>query len=217
MVFKDRKDAGRQLSHALMRYKKEHPLVLAIPRGGTEVGYEIARALDTDFDLLIARKLPFPDNPESGFGAVAEDGSIYIIPYYAEILDPALIDAIVKYQKDEIKRRIDHLRGGRPLTSMKGRTVILVDDGIAMGSTMRAAVEFCRRNGASKVVVAAPVSSPEVKNEFKRIADDVVILSTPSYFRAVADAYEVWYDVSDEEVLQIMKKWSMERFKKPGS
>ena len=190
-----------------MRYKEEHPLVLAIPRGGTEVGYEVAKALDADFDLLIARKLPFPDNPESGFGAVAEDGSLYIIPYYAEILDPSLIASIVEYQKEEIKRRIARLRGGRELTPVEGRTVILVDDGIAMGSTMRAALDYCRRNGTAKVVVAAPVSSPQVKEEFEKIADDVVILSTPPYFRAVAEAYERWYDVSDEEVLQIMQRF----------
>ena len=207
MIFKDRSDAGKHLARALMRYKDEHPLVLAIPRGGTEVGYEVAKALDADFDLLIARKLPFPDNPESGFGAVAEDGSLYIIPYYAEILDPSLIASIVEYQKEEIKRRIARLRGGRKLTPVEGRTVILVDDGIAMGSTMRAALDYCRRNGAAKVVVAAPVSSPRVKEEFEKIADDVVILSTPPYFRAVAEAYERWYDVSDEEVLQIMRRF----------
>ncbi len=207
MIFKDRSDAGKHLARALMRYKDEHPLVLAIPRGGTEVGYEVAKALDADFDLLIARKLPFPDNPESGFGAVAEDGSLYIIPYYAEILDPSLIASIIEYQKEEIKRRIARLRGGRELTPVEGRTVILVDDGIAMGSTMRAALDYCRRNGAAKVVVAAPVSSPRVKEEFEKIADDVVILSTPPYFRAVAEAYERWYDVSDEEVLQIMRRF----------
>jgi len=210
MIFKDRSDAGKRLAEALMRYKDDRPLVLAIPRGGTEVGYEVAKALDADFDLLISRKLPFPDNPESGFGAVAEDGSVYIIPYYAEILDPSLIASIVEYQKEEIKRRIARLRGGREPTPVEGRTVILVDDGIAMGSTMRAALDYCRHNNAAKVVVAAPVSSPRVKEEFEKIADDVVILSTPPYFRAVAEAYEKWYDVSDEEVLRILKRFGSE-------
>ncbi|WP_456402893.1 phosphoribosyltransferase [Hydrogenimonas sp.] len=211
MVFRDRADAGKRLAEALMRYKPEHPLVLAIPRGGTEVGYEVARALEADFDLLIARKLPFPDNPESGFGAIAEDGSLYIIPYYAERLDPSLVASIVAYQKEEIERRIARLRGGRELTPVRGRTVILVDDGIAMGSTMRAAVALCRREKAGKVVVAAPVGSPRAKEEFAQIADDVVILSTPPFFRAVADAYERWYDVDDEEVLQIMRRWASQK------
>jgi putative phosphoribosyl transferase len=207
MIFRDRKDAGEHLAQALIGYKKEHPLVLAIPRGGTEVGFEVAKALDADFDLLIARKLPFPDNPESGFGAIAEDGSLYIIPYYAQILDPALIERIVEYQKGEIVRRIRTLRGGRPVTPVKGRTVILVDDGIAMGSTMHAAIEFCKHQGAAKIIVAAPVGSPRVKAELEQIVDDVVILSTPYNFMAVADAYENWYDVSDEEVLAIMQAW----------
>ncbi len=210
MIFKDRKDAGRRLAEALMRYKEEHPLVLAIPRGGTEVGYEVAKALDADFDLLIARKLSFPDNPESGFGAVAEDGSLYIIPYYSDLMDPRLVEAIVESQKEEIVRRIRTLRGGRALTPVAGRTVIVVDDGIAMGSTMRAALAYCRHHGAEKIVVAAPVGIPRVEKEFQEIADDVVILSTPPYFRAVADAYERWYDVSDEEVLSIMRRWKEE-------
>ena len=213
MRFTDRADAGRQLGQALLPYAAENPLVLAIPRGGTEVGYEVAKALDADFDLLIARKLPFPDNPESGFGAIAEDGSLYIIPYYAEILDPRLIEAIVEEQKREIVRRIERLRGGRPVTPPEGRTVILVDDGIAMGSTMRAALAFCRHRNAAKVVVAAPVAGPRTAAEFREIADDVVILSTPPWFRAVAEAYENWYDVSDEEVLEIMRRWEEEKSK----
>ena len=207
MRFKDRKDAGRHLAQALLPYRHENPLVLAIPRGGTEVGFEVAKALDADFDLLIARKLPFPDNPESGFGAIAEDGSLYIIPYYARLLDPRLVEAVVEAQKREIVRRIERLRGGRPITPPEGRTVILVDDGIAMGSTMRAAVAFCRHRHAAKVVVAAPVAGPQTAAEFTRIADDVVILLTPPDFHAVASAYETWYDVSDEEVLAIMRRW----------
>jgi len=207
MRFKDRKDAGRHLAQALLPYRHENPLVLAIPRGGTEVGFEVAKTLDADFDLLIARKLPFPDNPESGFGAIAEDGSVYIIPYYADLLDSDLVARIVAYQKSEIERRIRTLRGGRPITPVTGRTVILVDDGIAMGSTMHAAIAFCQHQGAAKIVVAAPVGSPRVKEELEEIVDDVVILSTPPWFRAVAEAYENWYDVSDEEVLEIMARW----------
>ncbi|WP_457597487.1 phosphoribosyltransferase [Hydrogenimonas sp.] len=125
MRFRDRKEAGEHLARALMRYKKEHPLVLVIPRGGTEVGYEVAKALDADFDLLIARKLPFPDNPESGFGAIAEDGSLYLIPYYTDRMDPSVVEAVIESQKNKMLRRIRTLRGGRPL--------ILVDDGIAIG------------------------------------------------------------------------------------
>lgn len=211
MIYRDRKEAGRYLAEALMHYKEEHPVVLAIPRGGAELGFEVAKALDADFDLLIARKLPFPDNPESGFGAIAEDGSLYIIEEAAWYLGEATIQRIIEVQKEEIKRRIERLRGGRALIPIEGRTVILVDDGIAMGSTMHAAIAYCKHHRAAKIVVAAPVTSARVKNQLAKIVDDVVILQTPPNFHAVASVYANWYDVSDEEVLEIMHAW--ERYK----
>ncbi len=210
MIYRDRKDAGRHLAQALLHYREEHPVVLAIPRGGAELGFEVARALDADFDLLIARKLPFPDNPESGFGAIAEDGSLYIIEEAARYLGEGTIRRIIG-QQQEIVRRIRRLRGGRELIPIEGRTVILVDDGIAMGSTMHAAIAYCKRHGAKKIVVAAPVTSFRVKAQLERIVDDVVILQTPPDFHAVASVYANWYDVSDEEVLAIMQEWAQYR------
>lgn len=215
MIYRDRKDAGRHLAQALLRYKEEHPVVLAIPRGGAELGFEVAKALDADFDLLIARKLPFPDNPESGFGAIAEDGSLYIIEEAARYLGEGTIRRIIGQQQEEIVRRIERLRGGRDLIPIEGRTVILVDDGIAMGSTMHAAIAYCKRHGAKKIIVAAPVTSSRVKRQLEQIVDDVVILQTPPDFHAVASVYANWYDVSDEEVLEIMRAW--ERYKRTGS
>ncbi len=211
MIFRDRKEAGRYLAEALMRYKAEHPVVLAIPRGGVELGFEVAKALDADFDLLIARKLPFPDNPESGFGAIAEDGSLYIIKEAAWYLSQTIVERIIAQQQEEIRRRIATLRGGRELIPVEGRTVILVDDGIAMGSTMHAAIAYCRNHGAAKIVVAAPVTSARVKAQLAREVDDVVILTTPPDFHAVAQVYANWYDVSDEEVLEIMRAWEVWR------
>ncbi len=207
MIFRDRKEAGAYLAAALQGYKTEHPVVLAIPRGGVEVGFEVAKALDADFDLLIARKLPFPDNPESGFGAIAEDGSLYIIKEAAWYLSQSIVEQIIAKQQEEIARRIATLRGGRDLIPIEGRTVILVDDGIAMGSTMHAAIAYCRHHRAGKIVVAAPVTSARVKEQLRKEVDDVVILETPPDFRAVAQVYANWYDVSDEEVLEIMQKW----------
>ncbi len=211
MVYRDRKEAGQYLAEALIKYKKEHPVVLAIPRGGAELGFEVAKALDADFDLLIARKLPFPDNPESGFGAIAEDGSLYIIKEAAWYLDEATIHRIIRQQQEEIKRRIKRLRGGRSLIPIEGRTVILVDDGIAMGSTMHAAISYCKNHNAAKIIVAAPVTSSRVKQQLAQIVDDVVILQTPPDFHAVASVYANWYDVSDEEVLEIMKAWEVHK------
>jgi len=205
-MFKDRKDAGQKLAKALQIYKEEDPLVFAIPRGGVELGYEVSKVLDTDFSLLICRKLPFPFNTESGFGAMAEDGSLYINELAAASVSHKEIEQIIIQQSLEIKRRIQILRGGRPLPSIKGRSVILVDDGIAMGSTMHVAVELCRKEEAKRIIVAVPVASRQAIQKFSQIADEVVVLESPVNFYAVAQVYENWYDVSDEEVLDFLKR-----------
>ena len=204
-MFADRKDAGQKLARAVEKYRADRPLVLAIPKGGVEVGYEVAKHLGCEFSILIARKLPFPDNPEAGFGAVAEDGSTFINDYAARGLSQHTIDRILKQQRREIKRRIAALRKGRPLPQIADRTVILIDDGIAMGSTMRAAVSLCKNKKAKKIVVASPVAGPSTAAELARIVGDVVVLEKPAFFRAVAQAYASWYDVCDEEVIRILQ------------
>jgi putative phosphoribosyl transferase len=205
-MFIDRTDAGIQLGKALLKYKGPDTIVLAIPRGGVEIGYRVAKALAAPLSLIIARKLPFPDNPEAGFGAVAEDGSTWLVPDFRFYLQPDTVEEIIAAQVTEIRRRIDALRAGRKLPDIRDQTVILVDDGIAMGSTMRASVQYCRNHDAGKVVVATPVTGTDTAGEMERIADDVVILETPTNFRAVAQVYRNWYDVPDEEVLEIMEK-----------
>ncbi|MDX1807998.1 MAG: phosphoribosyltransferase [Sulfurospirillaceae bacterium] len=205
-MFKDRNDAGLKLANALLKYKDTNALVLAIPRGGVELGYEVAKALKCDFSLIICRKLPFPDNPESGFGAVAEDGSLYINPESAAYVSEEEIVSIIQKQNYEIQRRIHKLRNNRGLPLIKGRTVILIDDGIAMGSTMHTAVSLCRKHDAGKIVVAVPVASSQAIEKFTQMADEVVVLESPHNFHAVAQVYENWYDVSDEEVLSIVEK-----------
>ncbi|MCJ7766694.1 MAG: phosphoribosyltransferase, partial [Thiovulaceae bacterium] len=204
-MFKNRKDAGQKLAAALQPYREENVLVLAIPRGGVELGYEVAKAFRSDFSLIICRKLPYPHNSESGFGAIAEDGSLYINKRAAASVSEHEIEQIILQQSREIKRRIETLRGGRALPSLKGRTVILVDDGIAMGSTMHTAVAMCQKNGAKKIIVAVPVAGREATEEFSKMADEVTVLESPADFYAVAQVYENWYDVSDEEVLSLLK------------
>jgi len=206
-MFIDRKDAGEKLAAELREFKEKDVLVLAIPRGGAELGYEVAKALQCDLSLIICRKLPFPYDPESGFGAVAEDGSLYINESAAASVSKSEIEKIVAQQRKEIERRIEKLRGGKALPSMKGRTVILVDDGIAMGSTMHAAVELCRKQEAAKIVVAVPVAGIRSIEEFARLADEVVVLESPINFYAVAQVYEKWRDVSDEEVLALERAY----------
>lgn len=210
-MFRDRTDAGEKLAQALEGYRGQDVLVLGIPRGGVELAYRVARHLDADLSLIVTRKLPYPQNPEAGFGAVAEDGSTFLYEDAARWVPDMVVREIVEEQKQEVQRRIETLRGGGPLPEIAGRTVILVDDGIAMGSTMRASIKLCRKQEAGSVVVAVPVASPRVVDDFRRLADDLVVLETPPFFRAVAEVYQHWYDVSDEEVQEIMEKWRVER------
>ncbi|MFP4083037.1 MAG: phosphoribosyltransferase [Candidatus Aminicenantes bacterium] len=213
-MFEDRKDAGKKLALALKKYRNKGVLVLAIPRGGVEVGYQVARYLRADLSLLICRKLPYPDNPEAGFGAVAEDGSTYIIQEAARWLPQQEIQRIIDNQIEEIQRRIEVLREGKPLPEISGRTAVLIDDGLAMGSTMRSAIMLCRKKGAHKIVVAVPVSSTRVIKEIDEMVDETVVLETPVFFRAVAQVYRNWYDVSDGEVLAIMRDWEKTNIEK---
>ena len=205
-MFRDRKDAGIKLAKALAAYRDQNVLVLAIPRGGVEVGCEVARALHADFSLLICRKLPFPFDPESGFGALAEDGSLFINEGAAASVSQTERERIIAEQREEVRRRIETLRGGEPLPPIRGRTVILVDDGIAMGSTMHAAVELCRKRRAAGIVVAVPVAGEQTIRKFSRMADEVVVLESPEFFYAVAQVYERWYDVSDAEAREQFRR-----------
>ena len=205
-VFENREDAGKKLAKALEKYKGQHTLVLAIPRGGVEVGYQVAHHLKAHLYVIVSRKLPYPDNPEAGFGAIAEDGSTFFIEESAQWLPKETIEEIIDEQKQEIQRRIKVLRQGKPFPDISDKTVILVDDGIAMGSTMQAAVMMCRNKKAKRIVVAAPVADSSVAEAFEKIVDDVVILEKPAYFYAVAQAYRHWHDVPDSEVLAVLKK-----------
>ncbi len=207
-MFEDRKDAGVQLAYALEKFKDKDCLVLGVPRGCAEIGYEVARYLNADFSLIVARKLPFPYNPEAGFGALSEGEGRYIFQDASSWIPDRLIKEIIENQKQEIKRRIQELRNGEPLPEMEGKTVILVDDGIAMGSTVRAAIETCKNMNPGKIVVGAPVTSKRVADEIGMLVDEVVVLYTPPFFQAVAQVYRHWHDVSDEEVNEIMRKWN---------
>ncbi len=171
-----------------------------------EVGLQVAKKLNANFSLIIARKLPFPGNPEAGFGAIAENGSTFILENAYYWLSGENIEKIKQQQIAEIERRVKVLRGEHPLPEIKGRTVILIDDGIAMGSTMRAAIELCKKKEARKIVVAVPVIGKEVAGEIEKKVDELVVLEIPRYFRAVAEAYEKWYDVSDGEVLDLLRE-----------
>lgn len=205
-MFKDRKEAGQKLGKALEVYKGRDAIVLAIPRGGVEVGYYVAEHLEIPLSIVVVRKLPFPENPEAGFGAIAEDGSVYFIDRHSIDLSSETIQRIIREQQQELEKRIEILREGQPLVTITGKTVILVDDGIAMGSTMRAAIMLCRNKKAKEIIVASPVSGPDTALEFAKVIDEVVILEKPAYFSAVSQVYRNWYDVPYDEVISIMQR-----------
>lgn len=207
MMFEDRKDAGKRLAKALTKYRNKDVLILAIPRGGVEVAYKVAEYLNAELNLLVSRKLPFPNNKEAGFGAIAEDGSTFIFKDAYMWLSEEKIEEIKMEQIDEVRRRIEILRQGKKLPGIKGRIVILIDDGLAMGSTIRVAIMLCKNKGAKKVVVAAPVSGEDIAREIEEIVDEIVILEKPVSFQAVAQVYKNWHDVTDSEVIEILNSW----------
>lgn len=208
-MFKDRKDAGKKLADRLKKYKGKDVVILAIPRGGIAVGCEISRVIKAPLFALVVRKLPFPHDPEAGFGAVAEDGSVTLLEGAASWLPRETIERIIKEQIAETKKRIAILRGNRPLPPIKDKIAVLVDDGLAMGATMLAAVKYCRDKGAGKVVVAVPISGEDAASLISAAADETVILEKPAYFQAVAQGYENWYDVPYEEAARILNECSI--------
>ncbi|MDE3182507.1 MAG: phosphoribosyltransferase [Bacteroidota bacterium] len=210
-MFTDRKDAALKLAKALEKYKDKNAVVLGIPRGGAETAYYVALHLNAELSLLVSRKLGHPANPEYAFGAIAEDGSIYLNPSSSGQLSDETIQEVVDEQKKEIVRRITILRQGKPLPELKGRTVILVDDGIATGATLFAAIEMCKKRKAGKLIVAAPVSGYEMEEELADIVDEVVILEKPGDYYAVSQAYLSFYNLTDEDALKFMQRWEKEK------
>jgi len=211
-IFENRQDAGRQLAEKLSGYKGQPVIVLAIPNGGVPVALEVAGALEADLDLVISRKIPIPLNPEAGFGAIADDGTI--------ILNEIVVKSIglsrqqIEYEaskvRAEIKQRSLLYRGNRPLVSVNGRIVILIDDGLASGFTMMAAVQSVRRRRPKEIVVAVPTASAIALKEVERVADKVVTCVTGFMPRfAVADFYRHWYDLGDDEVVRYLNQWRM--------
>jgi len=203
-MFEDRDDAGRKLATALEKHRLAAPMVVAIPRGGVPVGIRIARELDVEFSILVSRKLPLPYNPEAGFGAVAEDGSLFLVDEAERWVPAGMMGRIIEEQKQVIRQRIATLRRNRPFPDITGRTVILVDDGIAMGSTMRAAIAMCRNRAAGRLLVAVPVAGPGTAREMAELVDELLVLETPPDFRAVAQVYRYWHDVTDAEVMELL-------------
>jgi putative phosphoribosyl transferase len=200
--YTDRKQAGDLLAQKLLRYRDDPDVtVLALPRGGVPVASEVARALHAPLDVFIVRKLGLPGHEEFAMGAIATGGVMVMNPDVAGIHIPeAAIEEVVARERSELGRRELLYRGDRPLLSVENRIVILVDDGLATGSTMLAAATAVRRQQPKRIVVAVPVAAPETCEQFRHVVDEVVCAITPQPFRAVGIWYDNFGQVSDAEV-----------------
>lgn len=209
MVFRDRQDAGRRLAELLAARSGEHTVVLALPRGGVPVAAEVARALGAPLDVIVVRKLGVPFHPEYAMGAIGEGGVRIIdgdVIRATHVTDEQLarVDAM---EREELARRAQRYRGDRTPVPLVGCTAIVVDDGMATGSTALAAAQVARRLGAAEVVLAVPVASSQAVAELRRHADEVVSVHTPDDFRAVGQWYDDFSETSDDEVVALLAEF----------
>jgi putative phosphoribosyl transferase len=213
-AFPNRTEAGQQLAEKLDKYAgREDVIVLGLPRGGVPVAYEVAKHLRVPLDVFIVRKLGVPGFEELAAGAIASGGVRVLnedvmraIPH-AE----AAIEAVTTKETAELERREQIYREGRPPPELRGRIVILVDDGLATGATMRAAIKALRQTGAAKIVVAVPVGPPDTCYELEQLADETICLSTPPFFQAVGQYYDDFSQTSDEDVRELLARGAQQQ------
>jgi predicted phosphoribosyltransferase len=210
MHFRDRVDAGRQLGEALKARYGDRPdvLVLALPRGGVPVAYEVARILNTPLDIFVVRKLGVPGHEELAMGAIATGGAIV---FNEEVVDnlgipKSAIDRVIQRERAELERRERQYRGNRPPPDVQGKTVILIDDGLATGASMHAAVQAVRALGPAAVVIAVPVAAASTCSRLRAFADDIVCLDRPEPFYAVSAWYDDFSQTTDEEVYNLVSQ-----------
>ncbi|RME70382.1 MAG: phosphoribosyltransferase [Planctomycetota bacterium] len=220
MRFRDRSEAGRLLAAELERYRDLEPVVVAMPRGGVPVGYEIARALDAPLDVIVVRKLGAPGHPELAVGAIV-DGSEPEVVLNPDVVRALGVSAAYLRQEEARQLAVIHerqrlLRSGRPPVPLERRTAILVDDGIATGATARAAILGLRRRHPARVVLAVPVAPPDSCAALAPLVDDLVCLYQPEPFYAVGAWYVDFRQVSDEEVIELLERAHRERRTPPG-
>ncbi len=208
-VFEDRSEAGRSLADALAPWRgAPDTVVLGLPRGGVPVAYEIASALGLPLDVLVVRKLGLPGQPELAMGAIASGGAVVVNDEVVRYLPPGsdALDAVRQREQLELERRERIFRGDRPPLDIRGRTGILVDDGLATGATMAAAVRALRKLGAKRIIVAVPVASAEARDRVAELADEVVCLSAPAWFTAVGQWYRNFEQTEDAEVSELLER-----------
>lgn len=208
MFFKDRYDAGRKLANELIKFKNKNAVIVALPRGGVIIGFEVSKLLKAPLDVIVARKIGAPFYPELGIGAIA--------PHGIKILDETLIkslnvsekalEKIIEQETIEMKRRSELYRRNATLADLAGKTVIIVDDGLATGVTARASIMSIKEMFPEKIILAVPVSPPDTAEEFRKEVDEVICLNEPHEFYAVGAFYEDFRQISDDEVIHLLKK-----------
>lgn len=211
--FKDREEAGRILANRLTKYANQKPIVLGLPRGGVPVAFEVAKALKAPLDVYVVRKLGVPGHEELAMGAIASGDVRVLNKRVIEDLriSEEAIETETRKEQEELKRRELLYRGKRPPLDVSNRTVVLVDDGIATGSTIKAAIAALKKQKAGRIVVAVPVAPASTIEELKRQVDEVICVSTPEFFYAISLWYEEFPQTSDEEVRELLKQAEMKK------
>ncbi|MFC6987738.1 phosphoribosyltransferase [Haloplanus sp. GCM10025708] len=205
--FKDRTEAGTQLGEALREREIDVDIVLAIPRGGLPLGRAVADVLDAPLDIVVASKIGAPGNPELAIGAVASDGSVWRNEeaFRGTRSNEEYFEREREKEAENARQKADRYRGGRSEPDLTGKTVAVVDDGVATGSTVRACLQMLRKTDAHRVVLAVPVGPPDTVHELQELADEVICLKTPSSFMGVGQFYERFDQVSDEEAMAYLE------------
>ena len=208
--FQNRSEAGQLLGERLGYLTSERPVVLGLPRGGVPVAFEVAQALASPLDVLVVRKLGVPFHPELAFGAIGEDDAQVLNTRLVQRLGLSkdTIAEVARHERAELIRRVEFYRGDRAALALIGRTVVIVDDGLATGATARVAVEVARARGAKRIIVAVPVSPREAVAELRTLADEVISLQVPTRFEAVGEWYEDFNQTTDDEVTSLLRKSS---------
>lgn len=208
MVFQDRSHAGRTLAALLEPYRSVRPVVLGLTRGGVPVAFEVARHLGAELDVIVVRKLGAPGSPEYAVGAIAEGGMVWVSPEALREVgaDEEWLAEAAEREGAELARRVRAYRGDRPAAELAGRTVLVVDDGVATGATARAAARAARQRGAARVVLAAPVIAPSTAEALRGEFDAVVAVEAPETFFAVGTWYRRFDQVSDDAVVELLRR-----------
>jgi predicted phosphoribosyltransferase len=210
-MFEDRVDAGKKLAAALSGYRGQDVIVYALPRGGVVLGAEIARSLNAPLDLVIVRKIGHPMSPEYAIAAVAEDGHAVMDAFQVKSVDKRWFSVAARLEQKEARRRRQMYMGGRDTAVATGKVAIIVDDGLATGLTMRAAVREVRHSNPRKIVVAVPVAPSRTIEDLNAVVDELVVLQVPSDFAAIGSFYRDFRQVTDAEVIDLMRSMVVQR------